>query len=122
VEEQKKISPPALTITEKAFAAIREVIDSQKVPDGYQLRVGIRSQGMACAGMSFMLGFDKKKEEDMELEVAGMQVLVDRRHSMYVMGMEIDWHEDENQRGFVFNNPTKRRVDDIFVRLRPEAE
>lgn len=109
MEEQKKISPPPLVITDEALAAIREVIDSQKVPEGYQLRVGVRSQGMACAGMSFMLGFDEKKKEDMVMEIEGMKVLVDRRHSMYVLGMEIDWHEDENQRGFVFNNPNKRK-------------
>ncbi|MEM0996521.1 MAG: iron-sulfur cluster assembly accessory protein [Bacteroidota bacterium] len=105
-----KSSPTQLTITTAAQAAIQQVIDGQQVPDGYQLRVGVRSQGMACAGMSFMLGFDQKKEQDMEIEVAGLQVLVDRRHSMYVLGMEIDWHEDERQRGFVFNNPSARKT------------
>jgi iron-sulfur cluster assembly protein len=102
-------TPTQLTITDAALQAIRDVIDNQQVPEGYLLRVGVRSQGMACAGMSFMLGFDQRKEHDMIMEVEGMQVLVDRRHSMYILGMEIDWHEDERQRGFVFNNPSARK-------------
>lgn len=102
-------SPAELIITEKAREAIREVMESSQVPAGYQLRVGVRSQGMACAGMSFMLGFDKKKPEDMELQVGDLKVLLDRKHSMYILGMEIDWHEDDQQKGFVFNNPEMRK-------------
>ena len=99
---------PKLVITPEAATAIRRVMQSKQVPAAYRLRVGIKSQGMACAGMSFILGFDSKKEEDLELEVDGIPILVDRRHSMYIFGMEIDWHEDENQQGFVFNNPSLR--------------
>ena len=109
-KEIELVSEPAkLAITESAARAIREVLDSSQVPEGYRLRVGVRTQGMACAGMSFMLGFDKKKEEDMEMVVDGIPVVMDRRHSMYLLGMEIDWHEDEHQKGFVFNNPSQRK-------------
>ena len=91
-------------ITEKARQAIVEVIESQKVPENYYLRVGMRGGG--CGGMSYLLGFDEKRENDLRYEVEGLTVLIDRSHSMYVLGMEIDWHEDEHQRGFVFNNPS----------------
>lgn len=98
-----------LTITDRALSAILEVVEAQKVPEDYALRIGMRGGG--CGGMSYLLGFDQKKEEDMEYVYGPLQVLIDRRHSMYVLGMEIDWHEDEHQRGFVFNNPREKVTD-----------
>lgn len=95
--------PSVLTITESALEAIRGVMDQQKVPEHYFLRVGMRGGG--CGGMGYILGFDEKRDDDLFYEVAGMTVVIDKAHSMYVIGMEIDWHEDENQQGFVFNNP-----------------
>lgn len=102
--------PAPLTITDRAFAAIREVIASQKVSEEYGLRVGMRGGG--CGGMSYLLGFDQKKESDLEYELRGLPIFIDRSHSMYVLGMEIDWHEDEHQRGFVFNNPREKVAQD----------
>ncbi len=96
-------SPNALSITEKADKAIREVMLSQKVPENYYLRVGMRGGG--CGGMGYILGFDEARDNDIRYEVNGLTVVIDRAHSMYVLGMEIDWHEDEHQKGFVFNNP-----------------
>ena len=98
--------PAPLIITPAAVQAIREVMESQSVPEGYCLRVGMRGGG--CGGMSYLLGFDSRKETDLEYEVDGLPVIIERAHSMYVLGMEIDWHEDADQRGFVFNNPKER--------------
>lgn len=95
--------PSVLTITDLALEAIQGVVNQQKVPENYYLRVGMRGGG--CGGMGYILGFDEKRENDLVYEVSGLTVLIDRAHSMYVIGMEIDWHQDENQQGFVFNNP-----------------
>ena len=99
----------ALSITPSALQAIRDVIEGQRVPEGYCLRVGVRGGGPACASVSYLLGFDQAREADLRYEVEGLQVLIDRAQSMYVLGMEIDWFEDEQQRGFVFNNPSQRK-------------
>jgi iron-sulfur cluster assembly protein len=104
-------TPELLRITAAAAAKIREVIAQQKVPIDAALRVGIKGAGIGCAGVSYLLGFDQSQPNDIHGEVQGIQVLIDPRHSMYVLGMEIDWHEDEYQQGFVFNNPIKRGED-----------
>lgn len=96
-----------LSFTVAAKEAIQQVMDSQSVPDDYFLRVGIRGGG--CGSMGYILGFDSKKEEDKEYEVEGLKVLIDQRHSMYVLGMEVDFVENEEVRGFVFNNPVARK-------------
>lgn len=97
-----------LIITTAAAAAIRQVMNSEAVPSEYFLRVGVKGGGPACASVSYLLGFDSKREADLVYEVDGILVVIDRAQSMYVLGMEIDWHEDENQKGFVFNNPSQR--------------
>ena len=103
------MKPVALTITSSAAAAIKQVMDGENVPAGFCLRVGVRGGGAACASVSYLLGFDGKKDGDIEYEVDGIPVVIDRAQSMYVLGMEIDWFEDESQRGFVFNNPSQRK-------------
>jgi iron-sulfur cluster assembly protein len=98
-----------LTITPAAASAIQAVMQGESVPAGYCLRVGVRGGGPACASVSYLLGFDAQKESDLSYEVDGIPVVIDRAQSMYVLGMEIDWFEDETQRGFVFNNPSQRK-------------
>lgn len=97
-----------LTITPAAAAQIRQVLESEQVPAGVFLRVGIKGGAPGCAGVSYLLGFDQQQSGDQVYAVDDIPVVIDPRHSMYVLGMEIDWHEDEHQRGFVFNNPAAR--------------
>ena len=106
---EESMIPAAITITKAAASAIKAVMQGENVPKDYRLRVGVRGGGPACASVSYLLGFDSKKESDLEYEVDEIPVVIDRSQSMYVLGMEIDWHEDESQRGFVFNNPTLRK-------------
>lgn len=103
------MKPEVLTITARAADAIMQVMQGESVPEGYCLRVGVRGGGPACASVSYLLGFDAKKESDLQYAVAGIPVVIDRAQSMYVIGMEIDWFEDAQQRGFVFNNPSQRK-------------
>lgn len=77
-----------------------------EVPPDYHVRVGIKGAG--CGGMSYLLGFDSAKPEDQMLEVEGMTVLMDKRHGMYLLGMEVDHVEEEFQTGFVFTNPSAK--------------
>lgn len=101
-------TPPILQITPAAATKIREVIAQQALTGTYALRVGVKGAAMGCAGVSYLLGFDNPQPTDILADIQGIPVVIDPKHSMFVMGMEIDWHEDEHQRGFVFNNPTKR--------------
>lgn len=96
-----------LIITPAALSKIREVMDLKKVPAGMGLRVGVKGGG--CGVGDYLLGFDQKQEGDDEYEVSGLRVLIDKRHSLHVLGMEIDWFEDESQKGFVFLNPMAKK-------------
>ncbi|MBC7920321.1 MAG: iron-sulfur cluster assembly accessory protein [Ferruginibacter sp.] len=92
-----------VTLTPLAAGEIR-VLMAEKAPGAeYGLRVGLRGGG--CGGASFLLGFDKRRETDNAYSIHGIPVLVDRKHVMYLLGMEIDFEDGENGRGFTFNHP-----------------
>ncbi|MBN3583592.1 iron-sulfur cluster assembly accessory protein [Algoriphagus aestuarii] len=90
-------------ITEKAEAEIKNIMVHKNIPADYSLRVGVKGGG--CGGMSYALGFDKPKEDDQQFEIAGIPVLIEKRHFMFLMGMQIDFFESDEARGFTFINP-----------------
>jgi iron-sulfur cluster assembly protein len=92
-----------IKITEKALHEIQNIILNKNIPEDYFLRVGVKGGG--CGGMSYLLGFDKKKESDEQFEIKGIKVLVEKKHFMFLMGMEIDFYEGNDARGFTFINP-----------------
>ncbi len=93
----------AITITSTAITQLRRLREEKDVPENYGLRVGVKGGG--CAGFSYILGFDEKKEKDQEFEIEGLRVFIEKSHALYLLGMEIDWLEGLSNRGFTFNNP-----------------
>ncbi|MEX0778547.1 MAG: iron-sulfur cluster assembly accessory protein [Balneolales bacterium] len=93
----------AVNLTERAAQQVRKIITEDKLPDDQYLRIGVKGGG--CAGMSYALGFDKKNDEDEIIEDHGIQVIVDKRHIMYLSGILVDFHDGLDARGFVFENP-----------------
>jgi iron-sulfur cluster assembly protein len=89
-----------VTISEKAVTEIRKIMDTKNIPADYALRVGIRGGG--CGGVSLMIGFDKQKATDLSYSVNGIHVLVDKKHTMYIIGKEVDFYEGADARGFMF--------------------
>lgn len=67
------------------------------------LRIGVKGGG--CSGLSYVLGFDKKEEKDEEFEADGVRFIMNKAHELYLAGMEIDWENGLNNRGFAFHNP-----------------
>lgn len=90
-----------VTLTEKAIEEVRNIMNNKNIPEDYCLRIGIKGSG-GCAGFTFMLGFDKKKETDLEYEIEGIPVLVEKKHTMYLLDLEVDFYEGSDARGFTF--------------------
>lgn len=98
-----EIKADPISLTEGALKQLKRIMEEQNVPDEYGLRVGVKGGG--CSGFSYILGFDVQKEKDDVYEISGMKVLMEKAHALYLVGMEIDWLEGLNNRGFTFNNP-----------------
>jgi iron-sulfur cluster assembly protein len=50
------------------------------------------------------------KEYDKEFEDNGMNIVVDKKSFLYVIGTEVDYSGGLNGKGFVFNNPNANRT------------
>jgi iron-sulfur cluster assembly protein len=61
-------------------------------------------KGGGC-GVTLIIGFDKKKETDHAYFIDDIPVYVDRKHTMFIIGKEVDFYEGEDARGFVFRTP-----------------
>ena len=94
-----------IILTEIAVLEVKKVIDEQKMEDGTMLRVGV--EGGGCSGFSYTLNFDKEYDEDKDIksEHFGLSVMVDKKSSLYLEGITIDYHAGLDKRGFTFNNP-----------------
>ncbi len=92
-----------INLTEGAITHLKRIIIEQNVPEDHGLRIGVKGGG--CSGFSYLLGFDVQKEKDDTFDIGGIKVLMEKSHGIYLLGMEIDWVEGLNNRGFSFNNP-----------------
>lgn len=97
-----KVDSP-IKLTSQAVQELNKIRNNETVPADHVLRVGVKGGG--CAGFSYILGFDTPTDTDNHYESEGMDIIVDKGHLMHVAGIEIDFEDGLNHRGFVFNNP-----------------
>jgi iron-sulfur cluster assembly protein len=90
-----------VNLSAKAAEEVRKIMQSKNIPAGYGLRLGVRGGG-GCAGVSLIIGFDKKKDSDLSYSIAGIPVYIDKKHTMYLIGKEVDFYEGVDARGFMF--------------------
>lgn len=95
-----------ITLTDGAITQLKRIMEEQNIPSNYGLRVGVKGGG--CSGFSYVLGFDEQKEKDDVYEISGFKVLMEKAHAIYLLGMEVDWVDGLNNRGFMFNNPNAK--------------
>lgn len=96
------ISAP-VKLTSSAVSEIKRLMSEPGFEQGQYLRLGVKGGG--CSGLSYLLGFDKKEADDEAFEIEGIPVLMKNAHGIYLFGMEVDYSDGLNARGFVFNNP-----------------
>lgn len=92
-----------VTISMRAVEEIRKIMETKNIPSDYGLRVGVKGAG--CGGVTLLIGFDKKKDSDLIYTIGDIPVYVDKKHTMYIIGKEVDFYEGEDARGFLFVDP-----------------
>lgn len=95
-----------LTISSTAIVQLKKLREDQQVPEDHGLRVGVKGGG--CSGFSYILGFDTATDEDMVFYVDDITVYLNKAHALYLMGMNIDWLDGLQNRGFTFTNPNAK--------------
>jgi iron-sulfur cluster assembly protein len=92
-----------VTLTDGAVTEIRKLMAADGFDTTQVLRVGVKGGG--CSGMTYILGFDYKEENDYEFQIEGISCVMNKAHEMYLYGMLVDWQDGLNNRGFTFRNP-----------------
>lgn len=98
--------PPMMSITDTAAERVKALLASRGKPcEG--VRIGIRTKG--CSGMSYTLEFaDEKNGFDEVVEDKGVTIFVDPKATMFIIGTEMDYVEEQLESGFVFRNPNEK--------------
>jgi len=101
------ISAP-VSFTVNSISEIKRLMNEEGFDRSKSLRIGVKGGG--CSGLSYILGFDDRQQDDEEYDVEGIKFVMNRAHGIYLMGMEIDWHGGLNARGFTFTNPNASKT------------
>lgn len=104
--EKTTIAPVSFTPT--AISELRKLMQAEGFEPGQVLRVGVKGGG--CSGMSYVLAFDSAQPDDEHFEVDSIHCVVKPAHGLYLFGMEIDWGNGLDARGFIFTNPNASKT------------
>lgn len=101
--EKTAVTAAPVSLTAGAVEQLNQIREQENIPGDYCLRVGVKGGG--CSGFSYVLGFDLPAENDEVFEINGIRVVLNKAHAIYLLGMEVDFVNGLQNRGFTFNNP-----------------
>ncbi len=99
------MAAPMITLTDAAAERVKRLIAKSDKPV-LGLRVGVKTRG--CSGLSYFVEYaeEQKKFEDV-VEDKGVKIFIDPTATMFLIGSEMDYVEEQFQTGFVFKNPNE---------------
>ena len=89
MNEMETLTIAPVTFTEGAVKEIKRLMNEVGFDTTQYLRVGVKGGG--CSGMTYVLGFDKKEDNDEIFEIDGINSILNPAHGIYLTGMEIEW-------------------------------
>ena len=95
-----------ITVTSNAVNHIKKLFSSRdKAPNG--IKIGIETKG--CSGLSYSMEFvDKPNENDDVLKVEDINIYIDPKASLFLLGTIMDYEEGVLESGFKFTNPNEK--------------
>jgi len=95
-----------LTFSDQAKTRLKEIMSSDEYKNALGLRISVKSGG--CAGMTYDMNYiEQLIDGDEKIEVEGVNVFIDPKAIMYLLGTEMDYKVDKFTSSFVFNNPNE---------------
>jgi iron-sulfur cluster assembly protein len=95
-----------ITVTANAVKQIKKLILSRDVkPLG--LRLSIETKG--CSGLSYNLEYvDAPNQDDEVLKIEDLNIYIDPKASLFLIGTQMDYEESVLESGFKFTNPNEK--------------
>lgn len=98
-----------IRVSENAKAQVQKLKSDQEVSQEAFIRVGVKGGG--CSGLTYLMDFDTQlSDEDKVFEDKGVQIVVDKKSFLYLVGTELDYAGGLNGKGFSFINPNANRT------------
>jgi iron-sulfur cluster assembly protein len=95
-----------LVLTDSAIGAIKNILNGADEAQG-GLRIMVASGG--CSGFRYSMGIDESPQEgDRVFRFGEVRVFVDPASLPLLTGVNVDFVEDLNGAGFVFENPNAK--------------
>ena len=97
--------PKVVSLTDAAATRMRAIMDGAE--ENYiGVRITVKNGG--CAGMEYDMQYAETAEPlDERVEDNGVNILIDPKAILFLLGTEIDYQVDKLSARFVFNNPNQ---------------
>ena len=94
-----------ITLSESAAKKLVALLETKE-------ETGVRAavKGGGCSGFTYVLDFDDQSDSDRVIKDKGIEIYVDAKSFLYLMGTQIDFVDELNQAGFKFINPNAKRT------------
>lgn len=95
-----------ITVTPKALDQVKRLLE-QRGKNSEGIRIGIKTKG--CSGLSYTLEYvDETEKADEKLQIENVNIFIDSKATLFLIGTQMDYVEDELQSGFQFTNPNEK--------------
>ncbi|MCI4644419.1 MAG: iron-sulfur cluster assembly accessory protein [Hyphomonadaceae bacterium] len=95
--------PKIVSLSDAAAVRVKEIMSERG--SGY-LRVGVKNGG--CAGMEYVMDYvDAPEALDELVEDKGVNIVIDAKAVLFLIGSEVDYETTLLHEKFVFNNPNQ---------------
>lgn len=90
-----------VTVSFTAQKEVRRLLAEE--PEGHGLRLGIKGGG--CSGLTYVTEFTELRDGDTIIDLEGFRVFLDRKSTIYLGGITLDFQDGLTGKGFIFVNP-----------------
>lgn len=96
--------------SEDALDQVHRIRTMKGIGPAYGLRIGVQAAGgCGSGGMRYILGFDRPKEGDDQYHLGDLDIYIEKKHTMYLIGLRIEYVTEGGVTGFTFVNPDSAR-------------
>ena len=95
-----------ITITSGAIEQVKKLLkDRGKYSEG--IRIGVKTKG--CSGLSYTIEYvDEINSGDEKIITDDINVFIDPKATLFLIGTKMDYIEGDLQSGFQFTNPNEK--------------
>ena len=100
-----RVRPKVVTLSDAAAGRMTEIM-ADAAENFIGVRIGVKNGG--CAGMEYTMGYATEAAPlDEVVEENGIQIMIDPKAILFLIGTQIDYVTEKLSQRFVFNNPNQ---------------